>query len=516
MSLVSYTRNGQYFYTSLNKYYGTTPEKYNNTSTRYQDAQIYISEMTIGDNTYITFSYSLLFPQGNIDTLTNYYRNYNVYTISDALVTGDITINLDSGANIIGDVYGGGNNGAVNGNITINVEDGATITGNIYGGGAGLSATISSTMSSTFNVIWTNSTDDYVITVSDFESKAYEAGTVFSNAPDDGNYTTPFLIGSELISSYQQSDGYMYIYSETINKLGLITGNTEINISGGTIDGSVYGGSNGSVASVSGDTCLNITGGTIQGSVYGGGNAGTVANTTTNISNATITGDIYGGGNTADISGYATLNITNSTANNIYGGGNVGEITGTVSGTTLSAFSGVSSITDSDKFSTVITIDGGTYNNIYGGGNEGDVTGNTFISISSVDEVADVFGGGNYGNVGSYDDSIYSDCYVIIYSGTFDNVFGGSDQGVVSGDIYVSVGQTGTSAPTTTVNEIVYGGGKGVADSNGDASGFTTAYGNSTVIIQGINTSVENYGSVKLRRSCRKYQCYILILLVWK
>lgn len=224
LNLTTYTQDGQYFYNTSNAYYTTSYATYANTSTRYDDAMVLIDDLEMNDSTYVLFNYNLIYQQYASGTLSSYYKSYGNYVISEALVIGDITINLKSGTTITNSVYGGGNNGAVTGDITINVEDGATIGESIYGGGAGLSDTIySSKPTSYFNFAWTSKTeiegsDTPILTTTNFKSTAEENDTVYVNAPADGGYSY-FLTGTELKKYYLQDDGYIYIYSDTIKKL---------------------------------------------------------------------------------------------------------------------------------------------------------------------------------------------------------------------------------------------------------------------------------------------------------
>lgn len=93
-----------------------------------------------------------------------------------------------------------------------------------------------------------------------------------------------------------------------------VSGNTEVNVTGGTVSTDVYGGGYGQTTNVTGNVTVNIgsTSGTgtettysgtadIAGDVYGGSALGTVnsstSNTTTvNLYSGTIHGDAYGGG----------------------------------------------------------------------------------------------------------------------------------------------------------------------------------------------------------------------------
>ena len=92
-------------------------------------------------------------------------------------------------------------------------------------------------------------------------------------------------------------------------------GNVNIYMTGGIVNGGLYGGSNAS-GTLSGDVNIKITDGTINGNLFGGGNKGAVAkkadntggnttggNTSVTITGGTVTGNVYGGGNEAAVSG---------------------------------------------------------------------------------------------------------------------------------------------------------------------------------------------------------------------
>lgn len=164
-----------------------------------------------------------------------------------------------------------------------------------------------------------------------------------------------------------------------------------------------------------------------------------------------------------------------------------------------------------------VNIDGGTYKSaVYGGGNNGQVKGNVTLELANISSDQNVYTGGNTGNVekgtsltinsgtyanvfgGGYSGKVLGDSTVTINKGTCANIFGGGDQSYVQGNADVTIGQE-NSSNVINVTGLVYGGGRGYdANNDGDASDFTTVYGNSTVLVQGINTLVENYGSTKL------------------
>ena len=186
---------------------------------------------------------------------------FNFYTFVD-----QTEVNIETGADIHGCVFGSGDNGHVSGNTVVNVSggtigynNGGPTNGNVFGSGRGA-------------------------------DRGYSAAD---------SYTNP------------------YFYSPMA---GRVRGNTQVNITGGTIKNNVYGG--GFMASVKGNTEVNIgtAGGgpadfAIWGDVFGGsalgaiGTAGNTGNTTTvNILSGTIgsategynaghKGNIFGGGN---------------------------------------------------------------------------------------------------------------------------------------------------------------------------------------------------------------------------
>ncbi|MBQ8703260.1 MAG: chitobiase/beta-hexosaminidase C-terminal domain-containing protein [Bacteroidales bacterium] len=184
---------------------------------------------------------------------------FNYYTFVD-----QTEVNIETGATINGCVFGSGDNGHVSGNAVVNVsggtigyDNGGPINGNVFGSGRG-------------------------------------ADRGRKSAGDDP-----------------------YWYSATA---GRVRGNTQVNITGGTIKNNIYGG--GFMASVLGNTEVNIgteSGGpadlAIWGDVFGGsalGSIGTAGKTTTvNVLSGTIgsTSSYYYAANTA-------------LKGNIFGGGN--------------------------------------------------------------------------------------------------------------------------------------------------------------------------------------------------
>ena len=114
-------------------------------------------------------------------------------------------------------------------------------------------------------------------------------------------------------------------------------GNVNIYMTGGTVNGGIYGGSNAS-GTLSGDVTMKITGGNVgessqkTASVYGGGYGGsTTVNGSTNITmtGGTVNGNVFGGGNQGTVNNNASVTITGGTViGNVYGGGNEAAVGG--------------------------------------------------------------------------------------------------------------------------------------------------------------------------------------------
>ena len=194
-------------------------------------------------------------------------------------ITGTITVNIDDAQNScgmeIGNVYGGGNMAAYTyaGNYpVVNIKKG-TITGDVFGGGYGGSATVTAN-------------PQVVLTGGTIAGRVFGGGAL---APVSGNPTVTAQSGSTTTAARLYGGGW--------GSSAVVTGNTTIDVSGGTF-GYVFGG--GEAANQTGDVVVNIKGGTVTNDVYGGG---ALANTNTAGNKTT------------------TVNLTGGTMKNAYGGG---------------------------------------------------------------------------------------------------------------------------------------------------------------------------------------------------
>ena len=199
-----------------------------------------------------------------------------------------------------------------------------------------------------------------------------------SNVEGETNVT----VNGGTIKSNVIGGGYAYSnQAASLSSIANVTGNTFVAIGGtAAVEGNVYGGgyADGGEADVTGNTSVNVTGGTVAGNIYGGGyHANVNGNATVTITGGTVSGDIYGSGEgEATVNGSRTLNLGSAdaaayaaTLNNVYdfnvaqivnadvtvtGDFSVEEIT--IAGATLTLNSGFLAAT------TAVTIEVGAYN----------------------------------------------------------------------------------------------------------------------------------------------------------
>lgn len=194
-----------------------------------------------------------------------------------------------------------------------------------------------------------------------------------------------------------------------------IVGNVDINMLGGTVEGAIYGGSNNS-GNIEGNVDISIEGGKIgtaqtQDSVFGGGyGTSTRINENVNISikdtadNLTILGNIYGGGSLGNI-----LGTTNIKVEDHYSDNNVISIIGNIFGGGKGIVGGTAPTSSGD---VTVDIDGGTYENldVYGGYNANGTIQNSAIAVNIGENytttINDVYGGGNQANVSNSTTSV--------------------------------------------------------------------------------------------------------------
>jgi hypothetical protein len=394
-------------------------------------------------------------------------------------------VNIENG-NVIGAVFGGGANGHVN------TDTHVTVSGGTVG--------IDDVTSNTFNV---------------YRGNVYGGGRGID------------LDGSGNVSS----------------TAGVVYGNTNVTVEGGTIMHNVFGG--GSLASVgtattSGGTTtfadgtglatITISGGTIgidasidenNGHVFGSGrgyphpnlvNLTYVNNTDVNIlDGATIKGSVFGSGDNGQV--YTEAHVTMS-------GGNIGTSGGNVDGNLFGSGRGVDTYTDNGNAmlnemaglvhgDTYVTMSGGNVkNNIYGGGYMASVTGNANVEVTGAALVgvsSNTNGGKVFGACCGVDNvsgiafnptfaKIHGNTIVNIHGASVNilsNVYGGGQLGAVGGNTNVTIAEA-------TLNN-VYGAGQGVESTNPVNNADVCQSTNVTMMSGTVNGSVfggGEYGSV--------------------
>lgn len=165
-------------------------------------------------------------------------------------------------------------------------------------------------------------------------------GSVFggSNQQDGSNINISMIDGVVSGSVYGGS-----------NSTGTINGTVDVAINGGVVNGDVYGAGFGVGTEALGKLAVNINGGTVRGNVFGGGANGKSGPTTVNINGGVVDGNAFAGAlGTSDplVMGNKTLNMNGGTVRgNVYGGSRnandghygTGEVVSTQVGTGTSA-----------------------------------------------------------------------------------------------------------------------------------------------------------------------------------
>ena len=283
------------------------------------------------------------------------------------------------------------------------------------------------------------------------------------------------------------------------------------------INRNVYSGGNYGAVGISSTSSttysiINVAGGLIKGSIYGGGNnngsgsTDKAATVTINMTGGRVNGSIYGGSNQlGTIYGDVNVNVLGGTIDNsVYGGGQGGYVSSDSVGTFVSG--NVNVVIGDDSVETTPVI----YQNVYGGSALGSVGGyenstevssyNTMVTVNKALIDGSVFGGGQ-GDT-SFTPYVMGNVDVIINGGDINNVFGGNDAaGMPNGyvKVYLNGGNVnntyggGNQTGVTTTNVYLQGGYStnifGGSNISGDVttSNIHTTSGSATTIYGGNN-----------------------------
>ena len=311
-----------------------------------------------------------------------------------------VTINMYDGQ-VIGGIYGGSNRwGYINEDININIYGGTigdpenNIVGSVFGGGYG-DSTI--TVKNINIVIGKSSNHEGPIVYGDVYGGS-AMGTVNGGTATDNNTGNTTTRTVNLTAAYSENQ-HTFV---TIHG-GNITGRNDVSV--GT--GSVYGGGLGTAS-----YAANVYAGTVKVTVNGG-----TMNRTFGANNAN--GLPYGSVETE---------ITGGTIGNVYGGGNAAAY---------------GNQTNNDV--PTVTMTGGTVlHDVFGGGLGANarVTRDTRVDIKGTSVVnGNVFGGGSEAEVGASGNS-HNTLVNILGSARVDgNVYGGGNRAKVWGNTVVNVGE---------------------------------------------------------------------------
>lgn len=424
-------------------------------------------------------------PQINI---SGYVENVYGGGLGTNTITNTPSVNIKSGGHVVGNVFGGGEEGTVAG-TTVTLENGSTVK-NAYAGGnkVGVTGTVKL-------ITLTGST----------------ATSIYGGSNSSGTVTKPIL---EIAGDATNIFGGGYEGgTNSGNNIGTIVVSPTITVTGGTITNLYGGGEKGPTVNTN---TIIINGGTIT-NVFGGGkstssnetsiklenNSNAIGSSVTNIyggsddsgvtkkSNIEVNGivtNVYGGGkgqNTKVTETYIKT-LTNSKAEYVYGGsenGTVGKATAVVMGPVeKSIYGGGYGATSTITGDTWVYVSNDVKDSIYGGGNQGGVEGNTHVDIAK----------GTIGTTGS---------------DTTGNVFGGSNQAKVKGNTLVHIGSYVVATPegaelpnkaTTDINILgtVFGGGNTTLGGKDFDASDPYVIGSATVQIGG-----KDYQSVKIGKS---------------
>ncbi len=295
-------------------------------------------------------------------------------------------ININPGARIAMDVYGGGEDRSVtSGGTSINLS-GTAPSGSVFGGGKHADVT-------------------GPVSIQSMEGSAVPA--IFGGALHSGTVTSPVItIAGAVTNVYGGGYG-----------LGTSTASPVI------------------TAAPTGRIAGQITGGAIQGNVRDG--------VTITLSTGSVTNTVYGGSQEADVTGPVVITAENgSKVENLYGGSNIsGEVSApaiTIRGEAGNVYGGGHG-SHTKTASPSITLETGAFaKNVYGGGEEGSTTGvNTVLLKGGTAEM--VFGGG-------LSASSQSAVVTLEVDASATHLYGGArESGEISGTATVTVNGTCTN-----------------------------------------------------------------------
>lgn len=376
-------------------------------------------------NTNVTYQSGLMGPDGSVLYGGNIYgggRNFHSHWSTCGRVRGNTNIYISGGA-MLGTVFGSGRAGAtgVNVNGTM-VEDDANGTyGHTFitmvGGKVGNPKIIGNSERTCGDIFGAGKGSLSDIT---FGEAKYTEIIIRDSIDGSDTLTRPTI--------------YHSIYGG--GELACVTKNTTVNISGGDIKHSVFGGGFGNntletAGLVYGNTLVNLSGGKVQHCVYGGGelaNVGQANTANTGLAQVAISG--------------GTIGIKNLYVDDEPASTDEGHVFGAGKGVSDDLYKNFCNVNN-----TKITVSGGkVYGTVYGGGADGHVLGNDSVFINTGATIGTsgitgydgcVFGGGKGSGYITYESENDSTFHMYKTCGRVaGNNYVKIDGGTVKGSVY--------------------------------------------------------------------------------
>ena len=350
------------------------------------------------------FSYQFIPLSSNTTNVARLFVEHVQFSLA---TTHDVTSTLTDCV-ITGNFYGGGSLGKVAGPATSTLTN-CDVRGNVYG--AGYSAALP-----------TVEVDSIGFRV---EPYYYESLGTYRTGVKGATTTYQWQHGNAI--GIDKTNHILYT-TEDLTHLGTVTGNATLTINGTTtVAGSVYGG--GEMSNVTGDTKVQLVGGTINNNVYGGGRgtletdedgnvtggvAATVGGATVELNKdvaaeakgCVVKGSIFGCNNLngtplgdVTVHIYATQNEAATRITNPAEGEQTAKVKGRYDLKAVYGGGNLAKYEPADLVNnkTQVIIDGcdsTSIEQVYGGGNAAS-TPATSVTVNGTYEIDEVFGGGN-------------------------------------------------------------------------------------------------------------------------
>ena len=411
----------------------------------------------------------------------SFYRVLGGGLNEDAVVQENITVHFHQGT--IDRLYGGGQRALTKGNITVNI------------GGSNAEAVITS---------------------------IFRGSGLYAGVAEGKKATTNVKDGAIIQEDAQFAAGG---YSGNLDE-------TELNISGGSINCNVFAGgwgegTDGTYGIVGKKAAVHITGGTIEGNVYGGGNLALVHNSDNSasalvtVTDGTVTGNVYGGGYSAGVDN-TKVTIQSNVKGSVFGGGyditadalqvqKSSTVTLEKRGTVEESVFGGSDTAGlvSESVSVTIAGDVTVKNGVFGGGSKAALQIEPQVKVNNGSTLTgSIYGGGKgavNGVVGAIQNRVMSllsllsaeksytidgltdanvpSTKVIIEGTVTGDVFGGGEMATVGKEDSTTWNKTVTNVTLengASVDGNIYGGGKGQSGKD-----YAVVYGCTSVSLNG-------------------------------